>query len=459
MKTEVLVIGGGPGGYVAAIRAAQNGKKVTLAEREWIGGTCLNIGCIPTKALLAAADTLRTVHHASDFGIQIDGAVSFDWNAMQIRKNETVAKLRQGISGLLKAYHIEVIEGTASFIAPHMVKVGETEIEADAVIIAAGSKAAMPGFLPKSPRIVTSTEILSLETLPKRLAILGGGVIGCEFASLMSALGVEVTIVEMLPGLLPLLDKEIGRTLTTQFKKSGIKVITGTPMCEITDTGMVITARAGTNDIEAELLLVAIGRTPDTAELNLSASGVITDPRGWIVTDTQCRTEIDGIYAIGDVTGKCQLAHAASAMGIVAAETISGKTNFFDPQNVPGCVFTHPEIGTVGLTSEQAAEKGIEVKSGKFPFAAIGKALAMGEPDGFCKIISDAQTDQILGVHIIGAHAADMISEAALAIQNGLTATALGDTIHPHPTLGEIMMETAHAVHGHCIHQAPPRKR
>lgn len=460
MTYDVLVIGGGPGGYIAAIRAAQNGKTVALAENTLLGGTCLNVGCIPTKALLAATDMLRNVRHAADFGVNINGEITFDWTQMQERKTQTVGKLRQGIAGLLKAYQVTVLEGTASFTAPKKVQVGETEIEAESIIIATGSKAAVPGFLPKSERVVTSTELLALEQLPKSLAILGGGVIGCEFAGLMAELGVDVTIVEMLPSLLPTLDKEIGRVLTTSFKKAGIKVLTGTAMSDIVDTGTAITAKVGENAIEAELLLVAIGRSPDTEKLNLAAAGIETDQRGWINVDDFGKSNVSGIYAIGDVTGKCQLAHAASAMGIIASDNLCGlQTAPFDAAIVPGCVFTHPEIGTIGMTLEQATEKGLETHVGKFPFMAIGKALTSGETDGFCKIVADAKTDKILGVHIIGAHAADLISEASVAIANGVTAAQLGNTIHPHPTIGEIMMETAHAVHGKCLHQAPPRKR
>ncbi len=461
--SHTIVIGGGPGGYVAAIRAAQNSQTVTLIEKEYLGGTCLNVGCIPTKALLAASDMLRNVRHASDFGIQIEGNISFDWDMMQTRKNTIVEKLRTGIAGLLKAYNVTVIQGTASFVDEHHVKVvsteGEQTLTADHFILAVGSKASVPAFIPQSERVITSTELLSLPKLPQKLLILGGGVIGCEFASLMNELGVEVVLVEMLPAILPMLDKEISRVMTMSFKKAGIQVMTGTPLTDIVDTGSSIKGKVGDKEVEGDLLLVSIGRLPVNETLQLQNAKVEVNERGWIDVNAQCQTNIPHIYAIGDMTGKWQLAHAASAMGIVAANAIDGDENIFETHAIPSCIFTHPEIGSVGLTAEQAAEQGITTAIGKFPFAGIGKALAAGEPDGFCKIITDTATDKVIGVHIVGAHAADIISEGALAITQGLTAHELGETIHPHPTLGEIMMETAHAVHGKCIHQIPPRRR
>lgn len=462
--SHTIIIGGGPGGYVAAIRAAQNGQTVTLIEKEALGGTCLNIGCIPTKALLAASDLLRNIRHASEFGIEIGGDISFNWDAMQSRKNSVVEKLKAGIAGLLKPYQVGIITGTAQFIDSHTVSITRDDgtietLTGDHFILAVGSKAAVPGFIPKSERVLTATELLSIPTLPARLLILGGGVIGCEFASLMAELGVEVTLVEMLPQILPMLDKEMSRVMTTTFKKAGIKVMTGAPLTDIVDAGNCIRGKVNDTEVEADFLLVSIGRASVNGVLDLDKADVEINERGWVDVNASCQTNVPHIYAIGDMTGKWQLAHAASAMGIVAADAIQGAQTTFDSTTIPSCIFTHPEIGTVGLTLEQATEQGIECTVGKFPFAGIGKALAAGEPDGFCKIITNKANDKIIGVHIMGAHAADIISEGSLAVKNGLTAQALGDTIHPHPTLGEIMMETAHAVHGKCIHQIPPRRK
>lgn len=459
MECDIWVIGGGPGGYVAAIRAAQNGKKVILSEKNLLGGTCLNVGCIPTKALLACADVHRTVRRASEFGIRLEGTALADWGAMQNRKTETVSKLRQGIAGLLKAHNVTVLEGSARLTGPKTGIAGEEKIEAESIILATGSLPVHPGFIPHHERIVDSTALLALEKLPRRLLILGGGVIGCEFAGLFAELGVEVTVVEMLPSLLPMFDKEIGRTLGMSFKKAGIRLFTGMALSDIQADEKGVSGKIGDQSVEADLLLVAIGRAPNSAELGFETVGVATDSKGWVPVNDRCQTTLPHIYAIGDITGKWQLAHAASAMGLVAVDSILGGDDRFDPHAIPGCVFTHPEIGTVGLSVEQAAERGITVGVGKFPFAAIGKAMALGETEGFCKIITDMATDKVLGVHIIGPHASDLISEAALAMSRGATAREIGNAIHPHPTLGEIMMESAHAVHSESVHQLPPRKR
>jgi len=462
-KFDICVIGAGPGGYVAAIRAAQNGAKVAIIEKEYLGGTCLNWGCIPTKTLIASAEVLHKAKTASDFGIKIDGNVSPDWPAMLGRKTSVVEKLRGGIGMLLKNAGVTAFTGSASFADRKTINVAGTDgrkekVSADKFIIASGSEPAMPGFIPKSKRIITSTEILSINEIPKSLLVLGGGVIGCEFACLFAELGTKVTVVEMMPNILPLQDKELSRILSREMKDRGIEIFVGSPMEKIEADGKSVNGVVGKEKISADYMLVSIGRIPVTKSLNLAAAGIAANEKGWIPVDTKCRTSVPGIYAIGDVTGRVQLAHFASAMGLCAADNATGKDCEFREDLVPGCIFTSPEIGTVGLSEEQCKEKNIAYNVGKFPFAALGKAMAINETSGFCKIIADSATDQVIGVHIAGPHATDLISEAVTAMNLEVTAKALGKAIHAHPTLGEAMMEAAHAVHGESVHMLAPRK-
>lgn len=461
---DVIVIGAGPGGYVAAIKAGQKGLKTAIVEKEYFGGTCLNIGCIPTKTLIAGAEVYHKTVHAEDFGIKISGKVTPDWNRMLERKGAVVEKLKNGIGALLKSAGVEVFNGVGSFIDKKTVSVkngGKTtaELIGKNIIIATGSESLVPGFIPESERVMTSTELLSIKEIPKSLLVLGGGVIGCEFACLFAELGSKVTVVEMLPSILPNVDKEVSRTLTQQMKKSGVEILTGAPMENIKAGKNSVSGKVAGKELKADYLLVSIGRKPVTDSLNIAAAGIKTDEKGWIPVDGQCKTNVPGIYAIGDIGGKIWLAHLASAMGVAAIENITGKRNEFNYDLVPGCIFTSPEIGTIGLTEEQCKEKGIEYNVGKFPFAALGKAIAIDETVGFVKIIADAETDQVLGVHIVGPHATDLISEAVPAMNLEITAKELGKAIHAHPTLGEAMMEAAHAVHGECAHIPAPRKR
>jgi dihydrolipoamide dehydrogenase len=463
-KFDVCVIGAGPGGYVAAIRAGQRGLKVALVEKNHFGGTCLNIGCIPTKTLIASVEVLHKALHAADFGIEISGEVKADWTKMLARKDEVIQKLRGGIGALLKAAGVQVFNGTASFLDRKNIVVNGgddngTKIEADNIIIASGSESLVPGFIPESPKVLTSTELLSIKKIPKSLLVLGGGVIGCEFACLFAELGTEVTVVEMLPSILPNMDKEVARVLTQKMKQAGIKIMTGTAMSDIKATARGVSGKVGDETVKAEYLLVSIGRKAVSENLNLGAAGVKIDERGWVPVDEHCKTNVPGIYAIGDIGGKIWLAHLASAMGICAVENIAGNRNEFSYDLVPGCIFTSPEIGTVGKTEEQLKEEGINYNVGKFPFAALGKAMAIDETDGFVKILADAETDQVLGVHIVGPHATDLIAEAVPAMQLEITAKELGKAIHAHPTLGEAMMEAAHAVHGESAHIPVRRKR
>ena len=461
---DVLVIGGGPGGYVAAIRAAKNGAKTALVERKEFGGTCLNIGCIPTKTLIAGVDVYHKARHAMEFGVKISGEVSPDWEAMLARKDSVIKTLRGGIGSLLKAAGVTVFKGHGAFTGRKTVKVvdgegGEVEeITANKIIIASGSETLVPGFIPKGKRVITSTELLSIPEIPKSLLILGGGVIGCEFACLFAELGTKVTIVEMLDSIMPNIDRETSRVVAAQMQKMGIEIMNRKPLGDLKADDKGVSGKVGDLTVSADYLLVSIGRKPALEGMNLAASGVKTNERGWIPVDSSCRTNVPGIFAIGDATGSWQLAHAASAMGVVAADVACGKKNAFDGSLVPGCIFTSPEIGSVGKSQEQCDKEGIETRVGKFPFAALGKAMAINETVGFCKIIADAKTDQILGVHIVGPHATDLIAEACPALHLEITAKELGKAIHAHPTLGEAMMEAAHAVHGESAH-IPSKRR
>ena len=461
---DVLVIGGGPGGYVAAIRAAKNGAKTALVERKEFGGTCLNIGCIPTKTLIAGVDVYHKARHAMEFGVKISGEVSPDWEAMLARKDSVIKTLRGGIGSLLKAAGVTVFKGHGAFTGRKTVKVvdgegGEVEeITANKIIIASGSETLVPGFIPKGKRVITSTELLSIPEIPKSLLILGGGVIGCEFACLFAELGTKVTIVEMLDSIMPNIDRETSRVVAAQMQKMGIEIMNGKPLGDLKADDKGVSGKVGDLTVSADYLLVSIGRKPALEGMNLAASGVKTNERGWIPVDSSCRTNVPGIFAIGDATGSWQLAHAASAMGVVAADVACGKKNAFDGSLVPGCIFTSPEIGSVGKSQEQCDKEGIKTRVGKFPFAALGKAMAINETVGFCKIIADAKTDQILGVHIVGPHATDLIAEACPALHLEITAKELGKAIHAHPTLGEAMMEAAHAVHGESAH-IPSKRR
>ncbi len=464
-KYDICVIGAGPGGYVAAIHAGRSGKKVLLVEKSNFGGTCLNVGCIPTKTLLASAETLHSVRNAGLFGIEIGGEITVNWQAMQNRKQSVVEKLRVGIAGLLKNANVSVITGDASFLDKQKIEIAFTdgtkeEIFSEKFIIATGSAPSVPSFIPKSPRILDSTSLLGIQTIPKSLLVLGGGVIGCEFASLFAELGAEVTIVEMMPSILPEQDEEISSQLGREFKKKKIKLFTGKPLENIKVTDEFVLGTIGGKEVSAEYLLVSIGRIPVSSVLNLDKCGVSYDKRGFIPVNNKCETNVDGIYAIGDVTGRIQLAHMASAMGVVAAEnSVGAHVAAFSDKNIPGCIFTSPEIGSVGMTEQACNKFGMNIKIGKFPFSALGKSMAINETAGFCKIIVDVANDKVVGVHIIGPHATDLISEAVTAIELGATAEQIGNAVHAHPTLGEAMMEAAHAVHEKCAHMPILKKK
>jgi len=461
-KFDVVVIGAGPGGYPAAIRAAQLGASVAIVEKEMTGGTCLNWGCIPTKSLIACSDLYAHIRHANDFGVTVASA-AIDYSAMVTRKNGIVGKLRSGVEALLKAHKVTLVRGTASFQGRNRISVldaagPERVLETRSTIIATGSVSAMPGFIPRHERILESRAFLDLTKLPASLLILGGGVIGCEFACMAAQLGVKVTVVELLEDILMMVDADVRREVRSHMEKTlGIRVLTGKALTEIAATDAGVSGKCGDETLTAEMLLVAVGRKPVSAGLNLEAVGVKTNKIGQILTDDHARTSAASIFAIGDVTGRAQLAHAATSQGVTAAENAVLKTQRRIDPLVPSCIFTAPEIGSVGITEAHAKEKGLAIKVGKFSFAFLGKALAAGANTGFVKWVADAKTDRLLGAHAVGPHATELIAEATAAIRAELTAEELGRTIHCHPTLSESWMEAAHALHGACIH-APPKR-
>lgn len=457
MTYKAVVIGGGPGGYVAAIRIAQLGGRVAVVEKDKLGGTCLNRGCIPTKALIAAVEKLKAVKEAASFGVET-GQPSVNFEKIQARKSEVVDKLVAGINFLFKKNKIELIEGMAKIKAPGVVQVenkGEIQqLQCENIVIASGSSPALIKSLGyNGTTVITSEEALNLSEVPKSLLIVGAGVIGCEFAHIYGSLGSEITMVEAAPSILFNQDKEISRRMQTIFKKKKFNLKTNAVIKKIEEADGGIQAELENGElITAEKALISIGRTLNTQNLGLEEAGVALGERGQILVNERMQTNVPGIYAIGDVVMKYQLAHVASAQGIAAAENIMGIDGIMDYSAVPSCIFTDPEIASVGLTEQQAKEQGMTVKTGKFNFMANGKALSMAEGQGFVKIITNAENDVVIGVHIIGPHASDLIAEAALAVKNRLTAKDLAATVHAHPTLAEAVMEAAENVHGLSIH-------
>lgn len=460
-EIEVVIIGGGLGGYVAAIRAAQLGLKVVLVEKDKLGGVCLNWGCIPTKALVSTAELLNKLQRAGEFGIQVKD-YSFDFPAIMKRKDMITRRLSSGVEQLMKANQVRVIKGEGKIIKPGTVEVtdnaGEKEmIKSKNIIIATGSKVMklpIPGI--DSEGVITSNEALSLSELPSRMLIIGGGVVGIEFAGIFKALGVEVTVVEMLPRILLSIDEEIALRLTQVLKRKGIEILTDCKVREIKknkqNLEVLLSTKHGEEKIESEKVLLAVGRVPEFGNIDVSRLGIELD-KGAIKVDKKMRTNIPGIYAVGDVVGKIMLAHVASREGIVAVENISGREVLMDYKVVPNCVFSMPEVASVGLTEEEARkENHNNIKVSKFPFIANGKALSMGETEGMVKIIADADTSELLGFHILGAHASDLIAEGTLALSMEATAFEMVNTIHPHPTLSETIVEAAEGITGKPIH-------
>ncbi|BDF72534.1 dihydrolipoyl dehydrogenase [Oscillospiraceae bacterium] len=450
---EVAVIGGGPGGYIAAIRAAQLGKKTVLIEKRDLGGTCLNRGCIPTKALLHSAEAYHALGAAKALGITL-GEYSFQYKKMAKRKDKVVRQLRSGVENLVAGHGAELIRGEAVLTGPHTIRVGGEALEAEQIILAAGS---MPAPLPvpgaQLPGVINSDGVLALEECPESLVIVGGGVIGVEFATLFSDLGRQVTILEMLPGILSGSDPDVCRAMTGLLEDKGVRIYTGAKLLGITE-GLTCTfeQEGRTMTVQGEAVVLAAGRKPDSAGLGLEAAGVAVQ-RGFIPVDGELRTNVPHIFAIGDLTGKQQLAHVATAQGIVAAHNAAGEHRGMCYDAVPGCIYTNPEIACVGLTEEKAEAVGYKVRVGRFNVSGNGRSLAIGCQDGFAKLVADAETGKVLGCHILAPHATEIIAEATLAIQNGLGLEALAGTIHAHPTVSEIIMEAAHDAQGLCCHK------
>ncbi len=460
---DIVVIGAGPGGYPAAIRAAQRGASVAIIEKEQLGGTCLNWGCIPTKALIAASHVFASIKHAEAFGISVKGA-TVDYAVMIAHKNQAVGTLRNGVKQLLAANGVKQFAGTASFKTRDTIEIasqgGTTLIGAKKTIIATGSTSVMPGFLPKHARVVESRAFLDMDKLPETMIVLGGGFIGCELACMAAQLGVKVTIVELLEDILLLLDGDVRRTVRAHMEKElNIRVLTGKAMENITADNKAVRGKCGDGTVEAELLLSAIGRKPVTDGLKPENAGLKLDERGFITVDDFGRTNVAGIFAIGDVNGRIQLAHNATSQAIIAADNACGQKLRKYEAIVPNVIFTVPEVGTAGLSEEDAKKQGREVRTGKFAFAGLGRAISVGETTGFVKWIADAKSDQLLGAAVVGSHATELVAEAATAIRAELTVTELGRTIHAHPTFSEAWMEAAHALHGEAIHAPPKRKK
>ena len=456
-----IVIGAGPGGYPCAIRLGQLGVKTLVVEKEYWGGVCLNVGCIPSKALINASNKYQDILHAGDIGFQVSGDVSVDMGKLMAWKGDVVNKLTGGVRMLLKVNKVDMVEGTATVTKANEVTVataeGDKVFTADAIVVATGSRPIqIPGFSYADPPVLDSTKALALKELPKRMVVIGGGYIGLEMAGVFARLGTELTVVEMQNQVLPGFDKDVVKVLARRIKKDGVKTLLKHKALgwEATDDGIVVNVEGPDGKktaLPADYVLVTVGRFPNSEGLGLDELGVEKDGR-FIKVDKQLRTSVPGIFAIGDVVGNPMLAHKATHEGEVCAEVIHGRNVQYDARAVPAVVFTEPEIAHVGLSEPEAKAEGRSIKVGKVPFAAIGKAIANNHTDGFVKVIIDAESHLVLGVTIVGHHASDIISEACLAIEMHAEALDIGLTIHPHPTLGESVMEATKAALGEAIH-------
>lgn len=452
---DIVVLGSGPGGYVAAIKAAQMKKKVALIESKELGGTCLNRGCIPTKSLIAGSNLYKKIHQSQTFGITAS-KVELNYSKMQDHSQNVVTKMRNGLSTLIQSNQITLYKGHGKFINPRELKIqggSSSIISFDKAIIASGSE---PKEIPIFPfdykQIHCSTSILSLKKLPKSLSIVGGGVIGCEFASLFSTLGVKVSIIEALPSILPLESKHIQEFMTQHFKKNGIDIFAHSCLSKVEKQAKKCLLHLDGQIIQSEMVLVAVGRKLNTDQIGLENLGLDSQKDGSILVNEQMETSVKGIYAIGDITAKALLAHVASHQGIVAATNASGLDASMHYHALPSVIFTNPEIASVGLSLEEALEKGLKAKISQFPFVALGKAQACDETEGFSQIISDPETGEILGAQVLGHDAGNLIAEIALAMQNELTIESISETIHAHPTLSELWLENAFLAANSPIH-------
>lgn len=464
-RYDAVVIGAGPGGYPTAIRLGQLKVKTAIIEREYMGGVCLNVGCIPSKAVIHAAKTFEKFGHADELGISA-GKPSLDMKKLQSWKGGVVNKLTSGVRGLLKGNGVEVIDGTAKFAKSgpdgHRITVtgknGTQTIIAKNVVIATGSRPMnIPGFTVDQKRIIDSTGALALDAVPSRMVVIGGGYIGLELGMVYAKFGTKVTVVEATDKLLGAMDQDCVAVVARKLKKLGVEVMLSTKAKSWEDKGdravlSVELADGKTAQLDTDKILLSIGRKPNTEELGLDQVGVALDKRGYVLATDELKTNVGGIYAIGDVIGGMMLAHKATKEGEVVAEIIAGHKAAFDVRTIPAVVFTDPEVASAGLTEAEAKAKGHEIKVGKFPFAALGRALSVNDTEGFAKIVADAKTQEVLGVHIVGNGASDLISEAALAIEMGAVVSDLKLTIHPHPTLSEAIMEAAAATLGEAVH-------
>jgi dihydrolipoamide dehydrogenase len=453
-----VILGAGPGGYIAALRAGLQGAKVAVVEKSHLGGTCLNNGCIPSKAILATAELLHSIDHAKDMGVKVSGKAKVDWPGVQKRKDKVLNTLRTGIKGLFRSRKVDLHSGTGKLISPGKVAVLDAdgaktaELTADKVILAVGSEPArIPGW-PDDPQLVCTTdEALHWDTLPKKLLIVGGGVIGCEFACMTQPMGVEVTIVEMMPKLLPGIDDDIAQAMQKTLEGRGITVLTDTKVEDLAAKGKgAVATLSGGNTVEVDRVLVSVGRRAATEDIGLDAVGLETD-RGFLRVDDRMQTPLAGHYCIGDANGRVLLAHAASAQGVVAVTNALGGDALMDAP-VPSAVYTFPEIGAVGLSAEQARDKGMPITIGTFPLAALGKAMAAGHTEGFVKVIRHRETDELLGVHMIGHNATESAAAAVALLHTRASVHDLAEAVIAHPTISESLKEAAEDALHEALH-------
>jgi dihydrolipoamide dehydrogenase len=460
-QADVVVLGSGPAGYVCAIRLAQLGKKVTVVERGELGGVCLNVGCIPSKALIYAGGIYERVLHGSEIGIEVKGA-SVNMPKLVEWKQSVVKKLTGGVGQLLKANGCTVVAGDAKFTSPKAMEVktkdGVVNLSFNTCVVATGSRPMnLPGFTIDQKKIVDSTGALALQEIPKTMLCIGGGYIGLELGTFYAKVGTQVTVVEGFSNLLGMVDPDLTKVVHKKLEKRGVKIMLDTKVksCKPAKKGtdVTVTGKDGKDiTMNFDVVLVTIGRVPNSENLGFDKAGIKIDAKGFIVVDAQRRTNVPHIFAIGDIAGQPLLAHKGSKEGMIAAEVIGGLKSSYDVVAMPAVIFTDPEIATVGLTEAEARAKGLDVRVGVFPMAANGRALSVTEPDGFVKMIGDGKTGRVLGVHIVGVEASNLISEAALAIEMGASVEDIALTVHPHPTVPETMMEAADATLGHAIH-------
>jgi dihydrolipoamide dehydrogenase len=462
---DIFVIGTGPGGYVAALKAAQMGARTAVVEQGHLGGTCLNFGCIPSKALLSSAEMLHSVQNAGRWGVTVSGEIGFDWQEITKHKNKTLRQLRGGIASLFKGRGVAHLEGRGTFEAPGRVVVTPSDsapqtVTADKVIIATGSAPIrIPGWPDDPAAVCTSDEAVHWNTLPRKLLIVGGGVIGCEFACMMQAFGVEVTVVEMLPSLLPTLDRDLGKALLAIFKGRGITCHLDTKVEEVrfaSGDRVVKTRLSNGESLEFDRVLVATGRRPNTDALGLKSAGIQTDHHKFVPVNDHLETNVPGHYCIGDANGRCMLAHAASAHGVAAVENALGRAKPFEAP-IPSAVYTFPEVAAVGLSEWEAKDQGLPIAIGKFPIGHLGKAMATRHPDGFVKMIRHRETGQLLGAHMIGKNATECIAATTALLHQNVSMHDVAETVWAHPTISEAIKESAEDALNMGLH-LPPRK-